>query len=190
MISRLRGILLDREPGEVTVDVGGVGYHAFVSFNTFSRLPEPGEQVELHVLTNLRDNALELFAFLEPREKMLFQILRGVSGVGPRLALSILSSVEADRLASVVAAGDVSGLTSVPGVGRKTAERLLVELKDKVEAMGGADRGTEVDKDAVLALIALGYKRTPASEAVRRSREEAGGKLENLIRLSLARLSA
>jgi len=194
MIARLRGHLLEKAPQFVVVDCGGVGYHAFVSLTTFCRLPDPGATVDLVVVTNLRENALELFAFRDVAERDMFQLLRCVSGIGPRLALSILSGIDADELSGILAAGDVNRLVAVPGVGKKTAERVLVELKGRVTAKAGAAQTapvvTDIENDAVAALVGLGYKPVDARKAVTAS--AAGGAkptIEDLIKRSLARLA-
>jgi Holliday junction DNA helicase RuvA len=194
MIARLRGQLLEKGPQFVVVDCGGVGYHAFVSLTTFCRLPEPGAAVDLVVVTNLRENALELFAFRDAAERDMFQLLRSVSGIGPRLALSILSGIGADELSGILAAGDVDRLVAVPGVGKKTAERVLVELKGRVAVAAApgqvAPVVTDIENDAVAALVGLGYKPADARKAVTAS--ASGGPkptIEDLIKRSLARLA-
>jgi Holliday junction DNA helicase RuvA len=194
MIARLRGQLLEKSPQSVVVDCGGVGYHAFVSLTTFCRLPEAGTAVDLVTVTNLRENALELFAFRDAAERDMFQLLRSVSGIGPRLALSILSGIDADELSGILAAGDVNRLVAVPGVGKKTAERVLVELKGRVTAPASPGRAapivTDIENDAVAALVSLGYKPVDARKAVTAS-AAGGGKttIEDLIKRSLARLA-
>jgi Holliday junction DNA helicase RuvA len=193
MIARLRGRLIEKAPQFVVVDCGGVGYHAFVSLSTFCRLPDTGEAVDLVVVTNLRENALELFAFRDAAERDMFQSLRSVSGIGPRLALSILSGIGADELSGILAEGDVNRLVAVPGVGKKTAERVLVELKGRVPTMTSARSApvaTDIENDAIAALVGLGYKPTDARKAVTAS--AAGGSkstIEDLIKRSLARLA-
>jgi len=192
MIARLRGKLLEKIPSQVVIDCGGVGYQAFTSLRTFCRLPEAGADVDLVTVTNLRENALELFAFAEARERDLFQLLRTVSGIGPRLALSVLSGIDATDLAEVLASGDVDRLVAVPGVGKKTAERMLVELKGKVVAQA-VERPrtaiTDIESDAVLALVSLGYKPLDARRAVSATVSQAGTSIEELIKRSLARLT-
>ena len=192
MIARLRGKLLEKRPSQVVVDCGGVGYQAFTSLRTFCRLPEAGADVDLVTVTNLRENALELFAFAEARERDLFQLLRTVSGIGPRLALSVLSGIDATDLAEVLASGDIDRLVAVPGVGKKTAERMLVELKGKVVAQA-VERPrtaiTDIESDAVLALVSLGYKPLDARRAVSATVSQAGTSIEDLIKRSLARLT-
>jgi Holliday junction DNA helicase RuvA len=193
VIAKLKGVLDEKSPGEVVVDIGGVGYHAAVSVTTFCRLPDEGKPVDLFTVTNLRDNALELFAFHDRRERTLFNLLRTVSGIGPRLALAVLSGLEPDALANAVGSGAVDRLVAIPGVGRKTAERIVVELKDRVEMdPSGDDSGassTQIENDAVLALVALGYKEPQARKAVSASAEVAGDSIETLIKTSLVRLT-
>jgi len=195
MIARLRGALADKKPGEAIIDVGGVGYQVFTSLNTFCVLPEPGETVELEVITNLREGALELFGFAETGEKELFGLLRGVSGIGPRLALSILSGINAEELVAVLAEGALDRLVAVPGVGKKTAERILVDLKGKVDDLAVSSSiptgpSTAIENDAVLALVSLGYKRADARKAVTASQAaDKGANIEALIKRSLAQLT-
>ncbi|RMD84385.1 MAG: Holliday junction branch migration protein RuvA [Candidatus Dadabacteria bacterium] len=188
MIARLRGRLLEKSPAEVVVDCSGVGYRAQVSLATYARLPEPGDPVDLFAVTHLRDNAIELFAFADRRERALFNLLRGVSGVGPRLALAILSGIDADELARVLHEGRPERLIAIPGVGRKTAERVVLELREKVPAVETAGGADGIERDAILALVSLGYKEHEAARAVRASRSEAGGTVEELIKASLARM--
>jgi Holliday junction DNA helicase RuvA len=191
MIGRLKGPVAEKSPAEVVVDVGGVGYQAAISLTTFYSLPDVGAVVDLFVVTNLRENALELFAFADRRERELFKILRSISGIGPRTALQVLSGIEAERLVSVVAAGDAERLIAIPGIGRKTAERMMVELKGRLDSFGGADGGDdESSRDAVLALVSLGYKRKDADAAVVAGKASVGDtSVEALIRASLATLS-
>lgn len=188
MIARLRGQLVEKLPGEVLVDVGGVGYQAHIPLSTFYKLPAEGEQVDLRVVTNLRENALELFAFGTREERSLFNLLRSISGIGPRLGLAILSGIEPEEFQRVVGEANAGRLTAIPGVGRKTAERIVVELKDKVARSVTAAGGSAVE-DAVLALVSLGYKRTEASAAVQATRGEGDGNVATLIKRSLARLA-
>jgi len=194
MIAWLSGVLARKQPGEVVVDAHGVGYAAQVSLTTFCGLPEVGERVELHIVTNLRENALELFGFADERERSLFQLLRGVTGIGPKLALSILSGISADDLLDVLREAAVDRLVAVPGVGRKTAERMVVELKAKAENLArprpaGTAASTDVENDAVLALVTLGYKPADARKAVHASRDAGAASIETLIKRSLAQLA-
>lgn len=193
MIARLRGRLLEKTPQFVVVDCGGVGYHAFISLSTFCKLPDVGADVDLFAHTNLRENALELFAFGGVRERDMFVMLRTVSGIGPRLAISILSGIDAAELSAILADGDVDRLVAVPGVGRKTAERVVVELKGRMSvstAHTAAARETEVEADAVSALVSLGYKAADARKAVSASYLESARTIEDVIRRSLARLTS
>lgn len=189
MIGRLRGILKARQPSEILIDVGGVGYQAFVSLQTFSCLPAVGREAEVEVVTVLRENALELFAFAEAAEKAAFQVLRTVSGIGPRMALSVLSGIRVEELASAVAAGNAQRLTAIPGIGRKTAERMLIDLRGKLEApAGAAATAGSVEEDAVSALLGLGYKRVEAEKAVRAATAGGEARLEEVLRLALGGL--
>jgi len=191
MIAKLNGVLEFKATGEVIVDCGGVGYGAAVSLSTLSRLPAVGEQVELWIVTNLRDNALELFGFGDVDERTAFAALRTVSGVGPRLALAILSGIEPSELAGVVADGDTARLTAISGVGRKTAERLLVDLRDKLPAAVAQPQSaaSALENDAVKALVGLGYKHRKAVAAVQGSLLEGDDGIESLIRRALKKVS-
>ncbi|RMF25255.1 MAG: Holliday junction branch migration protein RuvA [Deltaproteobacteria bacterium] len=189
MIGRLKGRLDEKSPGEVLVDCGGVGYQAQISLATFYRLPAVGEPVDLFTVTNLRENALELFAFADRRERALFNLLRGVSGIGPRMALAILSGIDADELSEVLRSGSSERLVAIPGIGKKTAQRVVLELKEKVGGEPEVGDSVGVLRDAVLALVTLGYRERDADQAVRQSREAGAQTVEDLIKQSLARLS-
>src|ERR1700675_4767992 len=132
MIGRISGILAHKAPGEITVDVGGVGYQIFIPLSVFYRLPELGEKVSLYIHTHLREDALQLFGFLEPEEKQVFLLLNSVAGIGPKLAVTILSGIPADDLARALKEGDQARLMAIPGGGKQLAERMIVELRDKV----------------------------------------------------------
>lgn len=189
MIGRLRGTLQIRQVGEVLVDCGGVGYQAFVSLQTFTGLPPAGADVQLEVVTVLRENALELFAFLTAAEKEAFQLLRSVSGIGPRMALSVLSGISVEDLAGAVAAGNAQRLTAIPGIGRKTAERMLIDLRGKLDAPPRpASPAAQVEDDAVSALVGLGYKRGEAEKAVRAAASSGEKNLEDVLRRALSGL--
>jgi Holliday junction DNA helicase RuvA len=186
MIGRLRGILALREPGEILVDVGGVGYHAAISLATFSALPPAGREVTLEVVTVLRENALELFAFASVAEKSAFHHLRSVSGIGPRMALAVLSGIAVDDLAAAVSAGNAQRLTAIPGIGRKTAERILIDLRGKLDAPARpATAANRIEDDAVSALTGLGYKRGEAEKAVRAAANGGATSLEEVLRRAL-----
>ncbi|HKA53284.1 MAG TPA: Holliday junction branch migration protein RuvA [Candidatus Binatia bacterium] len=195
MIARLSGILEEKTPDQLVIDVSGVGYQVFVSLQTFYRLPALHERVNLHVYTHLREDALQLYGFLEEKEKMTFLLLKGVTGIGPRLALNILSGIPVDELEGALRGSDVTRLVAVPGVGRKTAERLVVELREKVGAVENGQLGipgepTPLSAEAVSALVNLGYRRTEAEKAVRDALRRGVTAIADLIRESLRSLSA
>ena len=174
MIAHLRGRLLDKQPNRIVVDVSGVGYDVFVPLSTFYRLGEPGDEVALRIHTHVREDALALYGFATPLEQALFERLIGVSGIGPRLALGVLSGIEPPELVRAIERGDVARLTAIPGVGKKTSERLVLELKDRLPRAQAAEPGAgtaapeaPVLRDDVLsALLNLGYHRPLAERAV------------------------
>ena len=196
MIGRLTGILLEKQPPQVLLDVAGVGYELEAPMSTFYRLPALGEKTTLHTHLVVREDAQLLYAFADKRDRQLFRELIRLNGVGPKLALALMSGLEVDELIAAVQAQDTSALTRVPGVGKKTAERLLVELKGKFtawESLPGAAAPLATGKsqplpshtsDAVSALIALGYKPQEASRAVSAIKED-GLSSEELIRRAL-----
>lgn len=208
MIGRLQGILLSKGEAEVLLDVQGVGYEVEVPASTLYQLPDPGQALVLHTHFVVREDAQQLYGFLELRERSLFRLLLKVNGVGPKLALALMSGIDSARLAAAVARDDVGALTKIPGVGRKTAERLIIELRDKLahweqdhgEAPQPLAKPVRQDsfQEAEQALIALGYKPQEASRAVVHAAnqlEEAGQQqgTEQLVRLalkSLARVTA
>jgi len=196
MIAQLTGILAYKSPEQLIVDVGGVGYQVLVSLQSFCQLPEAGGQVRLLIHTNLRENALELFGFVDATERRLFALLNSVSGIGPRLALNILSGMPARELRGAIESGDLVRLVAIPGIGKKTAERVVVELRDKMKLLSveadsvGATRVDGLDDEAVSALVNLGYRRPDAERAVKATRAAGEADLENVIRGALKRLSA
>lgn len=194
MIGRLTGTLLEKHPPTLLVDVGGVGYEVDAPMSTFYQLPGLGERVTLHTHLAVREDAHQLFGFATAAERRLFRALIKVSGVGPRLALTILSGISAEDFARCVQEEDAARLTKLPGVGKKTAERLVIEMRDRLEeapptlpggpqAAAGAGGGDPV-RDAVDALVALGYKPQEASRMVRGvdTRERSS---EEIIRTAL-----
>jgi holliday junction DNA helicase RuvA len=194
MIARLAGRLLRKSPDSLVVDVGGVGYGVMVSLNTFYVLPAEGGAVTLEIYTNVRENALELFGFADLTEKSLFATLLTVSGVGPRVALSILSGIPSDDLITALRTRDIARLVTVPGVGKKTAERLVVELQDRVarlahEAAAGPGATSGVESEATSALINLGYRQPQAEQAVKEIVRGGETDLASIIRRALQRLS-
>ncbi len=189
MIARLQGAILSKKPSQVVLDVHGVGYQIAVPLSTYSHLGTPGQEATLHTYLAVRENSMELFGFHTLAEKEIFELLLGVSGVGPKLALAVLSGAEVHLLRKAIASGDVDLLTTVPGIGRKTAQRILVELKEKVgEAWEQAAPGAPPTvSDAVDALVALGYPRSTAALHVRKAAEaEPGLSAEALVRKALA----
>lgn len=194
MIAELRGAILRKGPQEAVIDVGGVGYRVIIPLSTFYRLGEPGTQVRLLTHTHVREDALALFGFLTPPEQELFERLIDVAGVGPRLAISILSGIEAPDLVGALRAGDVARLTRIPGVGKKTAERLVLELKDKVKDLAGpapaAPSPATPRDDLVSALVHLGYSRPEAERGADKALADHGDeRFEELLRRSLRTLS-
>jgi Holliday junction DNA helicase RuvA len=175
MIAHLRGSLQSKSPRYLILDVNGVGYEVTVPLTTFYELPDLGSTVSFHIHTHVRENALQLYGFRTPQEKELFVRLMGVNGIGPRLAVNILSGISAGELVATVRQEDVARLTVIPGVGRKTAERIIVELRDKLAGLdipGESDlpaprqTGTAVVDDALSALLNLGYRRAVAQRAI------------------------
>ncbi len=190
MIARLEGRLVEKTPGRLVLDVNGVGYEVSVPLSTFLELPDEGKDVRLRVHTHMRAEALQLFGFWSEAERVGFRLLIGISGVGPRLALAILSGVPIERFVHAVQGGDLAALRSIPGVGPKTAQRILVELRDKLHAFDeiGAPRRVDGVEDAtVSALVNLGYARGEAGKVVREAlaRLPENPELEVLLREAL-----
>jgi holliday junction DNA helicase RuvA len=197
MIGLLRGRLLEKRPNQVILDVSGVGYLVAVPLSTFAALGELHGEVTLLIHTHVREDALALYGFLSQREKHLFELLLGASGVGPTLALKILSGMNVEELIPAIRTGDLARLTKIPGVGRKTAERMVVELKDKLEAVAAeaekpaAASPAGVEADVKSALINLGYDERAADAAVAKAKRESGAaNFEKLLRVTLSALSA
>src|SRR2546423_9782531 len=195
MIAQLRGTLADKRPNQVLVDVGGVGYLVHIPVSTFYALGELHSNVTLLIHTQVREDAISLYGFLSSREKHLFELLISASGVGPVLALKILSGMSVDDLVPAVRAGDLVRLTRIPGVGRKTAERMVVELRDKLAAMGTPEvtrqplTTTGEVNEVVFALTNLGYDRSVSEETVEAVRTNGStSEFEQLLRASLHRL--
>jgi Holliday junction DNA helicase RuvA len=197
MIGQLRGRLAEKRPNQVLVDVGGVGYVVLVPLSTFAALGDLHTEVTLLIHTHVREDALSLYGFVSSREKHLFELLISASGVGPSLALKILSGMSVDELVPAIRGNDLARLTKIPGVGRKTGERMVVELKDKLEAVVvmEAERPTAsspagVEADVVSALINLGYEARVAEKTVEEARKESGAaNFEKLLRAALQALS-
>lgn len=197
MIAHLQGRILRKDPQEVIVDVSGVGYRVLIPVSTFYRLPDEGAQTALRIHTHVREDALALFGFLTAAEHDLFQRLIEVAGVGPKLAVNVLSGMEAPDLVEALRAGDVPRLTRIPGVGKKTAERLVLELKDKMPARtappadaGSPEAAGSSRDDLLSALVHLGYSRVEAERGVERAlKDDGGGRFEDLLRRSLRALA-
>jgi len=177
MIALLRGVLIEKHPNQAIVETGGVGYDVTIPVSTFTRLPEPGKEVQLRIHTHVREDALALYGFLTQDEKALFEKLIGVSGIGPTLAVKILSGLAAPDLINFIRRGEVERLVRIPGIGKKTAERMVLELRDKLPAASGEEPGTPaeaalspVDQDVLSALLNLGCGRAQAEAAVRKAK--------------------
>jgi holliday junction DNA helicase RuvA len=200
MIATITGQLIHKSPAHVIVDVHGVGYQIFTPLSSFYQLPEIKETVTLKIYTHLREDALQLYGFLTTDEKDLFLLLITISGVGPKLALNILSGMPVAELVSAVRQGDVARLCSIPGIGQKIAARLALELKEKIAAIktaeveivpGQSEERRQMLEDALSALVNLGYQRATAKEVVRKISLAHEGDLsvETLLKESLKRLS-
>lgn len=201
MIASVRGALLDRGDGWCVVEAGGVGYLVHVTTHTLAGLPEPGGEVRLRTRQIVREDALLLFGFESADELRLFDLLIGVSGVGPKIALAALSGLQPAALARAIREEQIAAIVAVPGIGRKTAERLVVELRDKLDFLplsAGAPRmsrgeavlpKSERFEDAVAALVTLGYSASQAQEAVRKAGGESSDlSLEDIVKRALSRL--
>ena len=192
MIALLDGRLHRKSPEHLVVDCGGVGYQVFVSLQTYARLPEEGTRVRLEVVTHVREDAITLFGFADGAERALFLHLKEVSGIGPKLALNVLSGLAVADLRRALRGGDLARLVAIPGVGKKTAERMIVELREKMPPEDAlptstADGGAERD-EAIAALVNLGYRRNEADSTVAAALAEGKRGFEDVIREALRRL--
>src|SRR5438132_8031717 len=194
-IAHLRGTLLAKHPNQAIVETHGVGYDVAISVPTFTEMPAAGAEVALHIHTHVREDALSLYGFLRLAEKQLFEKLLTVSGIGPKLAMTILSGMPADEMVGAIRGGDLARLTRIPGIGKKTAERMVLELRDKLPATVGASemsarQASPVEEDVISALVNLGYQRAAADKALLAAR---GGKspqsFDVLFREALGSLS-
>ena len=192
LIVRLRGTLAEKTPSGLVLDCGGVGYGVTVPLSTFDRLPAVGEEATLHIFHVVREDDALLFGFATAQERRFFQALLGISGIGPKLALAVLSGLTARELAAAIAEGDVRRLSSISGVGKKTAERIVMELRDKVDpieamaAKGGADEAAPALRDAILSHVALGNRAEDARAMAQAAFEkQPGASVQELIRLAL-----
>jgi Holliday junction DNA helicase RuvA len=199
MIAHLRGILLSKHPNQLVVETAGVGYEVNISVPTYSELPATGSEVSLHIYTQVREDVFALYGFLRPAEKKLFEKLITVSGIGPKLAITILSGMAADEMADAIRGNDLARLTKIPGIGKKTAERMVLELRDKLpEAMRpsapAAPETRGIEEDVLSALVNLGYPRPAAERTLERVKTGASGagktrSFDAMFREALAALS-
>jgi Holliday junction DNA helicase RuvA len=194
MIAQITGVLAEKSPNQLIINVGGVGYQVFVSLQTFYRLSAIQERVSLHIYTHTREDTLQLYGFLEREEKDLFLLLRGVTGIGPRLALNILSGIPVQELKEALSDSDVTRLLAIPGVGKKMAERLVIELREKVsvvwngQAQGIPGEQAQVMTEAVSALVNLGYRKTEAERWVGLALKGGKKEVAEVIREALRNL--
>lgn len=195
MIAHLRGKLLAKHPNQAIVETGGVGYDIAISVPTFSGLPAAGGEVALHIHTHVREDQLALYGFLQASEKVLFEKLLTVSGIGPKLAITILSGMPAEEMTGAIRGNDVGRLTRIPGIGRKTAERMVLELRDKLPPASAGQpvempTVSPIEEDVLSALVNLGYQRAAAEKGVAAAAKVAKTpSFDVLFREALARLS-
>jgi Holliday junction DNA helicase RuvA len=195
MIAHLRGKLLAKHPNQAIVETGGIGYDVVISVPTFSDLPGVGSEIALHIHTHVREDQIALYGFLRPTEKTLFEKLITVSGIGPKLAVTILSGMAADEMVGSIRGNDIARLTRIPGIGRKTAERMVLELRDKLppqgtEAITPVSSLSAVEEDVLSALMNLGYQRPAAEKAMASlGANSQGASFELMFRKALAALS-
>ena len=195
MIAHLRGTLLAKHPNQIVVDTAGVGYEVNISVPTFSELPASGSEVALHIHTHVREDLFALYGFLRSAEKQLFEKLITVSGIGPKLAITILSGMVADELSGAIRGNDLARLTKIPGIGKKTAERMVLELRDKLpESVGTSTPAalamSTMEEDVLSALLNLGYQRPAAEKALASVVKNGKNKsFDTMFREALAGLS-
>ncbi len=193
MIAHLRGRLIAKHPNQAIVEAAGVGYDVNITVPTFSDLPALGNEVALHVHTHVREDAIALYGFLRADEKQLFEKLITVSGIGPKLAITILSGMATADMVGAIRSNDFARLTRIPGIGKKTAERMCVELRDKLEGFGAPQpvvSHSAVEEDVISALSNLGFQRALAEKAVERAVQSAGREnFDAIFRAALGSLS-
>lgn len=196
MIAHLRGKLLAKRPNQIVVETGGVGYDVAISVPTFSELPSSGSEVSLFIHTHVREDVIALYGFLHHAEKELFEKLMTVSGIGAKLAITILSGMPADEMVAAIRVNDVGRLTKIPGIGKKTAERMVLELRDKLPIQPSEDPGVSasapsvLEEDVLSALVNLGYQRPLAQKALASlPAAPTNGSFDILFRRALAVLS-
>ncbi len=192
MIASLKGTVLTKRPEGVIVDVNGVGYRLSVPLCSLTDIPEPGETVFIHTYTHVREDALQLFGFLNEKDREVFTTLIGISGIGPKLGLAILSGMPAERFVEAVQNEDVTMLTTIPGLGKKTASRLILELKGKLPSLdpgeASSSRVSQEESDAISALVNLGYKKQFSEKAVETAVRNGAGSIEDIIMEALKNL--
>ena len=190
MIALIRGKLISKHPNQAILETGGIGYDVTITVPTFSDLPGVGSEVALHIHTHVREDAIALFGFLRASEKQLFEKLITVSGIGPKLAITVLSGMAADAMVGAIRSNDLAQLTKIPGIGKKTAERMVLELRDKLESFAVAPAAapvSAVEEDVISALENLGYQRALAEKAVSAAANGSSGKsFDELFRKALA----
>ena len=205
MIAHLSGTLLSKQATSVILDVAGVGYEVSIPLSTFYELEDPGSNIQLRIYTHVREDALQLYGFKTARERELFLRIISVSGIGPKLGITLLSGMSADEMIASIRTNNLAKLTLIPGVGRKTAERLVMELRDKVASLSSAELeeelGAKIDAaapptedamraDALSALLNLGYQKNAAEKAVSSALSETGEvSVESILRSSLRKLA-
>jgi len=192
MIAHLRGKLISKHPNQAIVEAAGVGYDVSITIPTFSELPGLGAEVALFIHTHVREDSLALFGFLRAEEKQLFEKLISVSGIGPKLAITILSGMPAETMVASIKGNNIAALTRIPGIGKKTAERMVLELRDKLESVGvapSAAAASPVEEDVLSALVNLGYQRPLAEKALARLGNAANESFDSLFRKMLGALA-
>lgn len=194
MIASLAGVVERSLPGEVVIGVGGVGYRVHVPLSTFARLPSVGGEARLRIFTVVREDEISLYGFATEAEEWLFRLLLEVNGVGPKLALRVLSGIEAERLRDALSTGDTALLATISGVGKKLAQRLVVELREKVGTLEGFERAAPSSADSVVsetadALLALGYQPKIARQAAETARREGAATVGDAVRAALRMLA-
>src|SRR5215510_3272197 len=192
MIAHLRGKLISKHPNQAIVEAAGVGYEVNISIPTFSGLPALGAEVALFVYTHVREDALALYGFLHSEDKQLFEKLISVSGIGPKLAITILSGMQADAMIASIKGNNLAALTRIPGIGKKTAERMVLELRDKLDSFAPSQAvaaTTPVEEDVISALVNLGYQRGLVERTVSQLGKTPDQSFDDLFRKSLAALA-
>jgi len=195
MIGSLRGKLVDKRPNQILLDVGGVGYQVHIPLSTFTALGALHDETTLLIHTHVREDQFNLFGFISAREKHCFELLISASGVGPSLALKILSGMSLEELVPAIRKGDLAQLVRIPGVGRKTAERMVVELRDKLAVVDVREAGkpatrSQLESDVASALVNLGYDERSVERAIEKARASADADFESLLRTSLQLLGS